>query len=132
MPPVPMSGAELQSIREYLGLTGDRLADVLDVAPRTVRYWEAGQYPIPDGVRDEVAQLVAHTDRAVTRLTRKLLLTDDPARLIVTTYRTDAQLTAAEPVHARLGARWWRHVVARAVLDPDLRAVDAHPRIVTE
>ena len=109
-----MTGGELQTVREYLGLTGDRLAAILDVTPRTLRAWEAGKHPIPDGVREDVEQIEADTAAAVGQVVAALGDMRDPA---IAVYRTDADLAAARPDVAHLGARWWRHVVARAVAE---------------
>lgn len=111
-----MSAGELQAVRERLGLTGDALAGILHVNPRTVRAWEAGRDPIPVRVRDEVAAVVAETDRVVDALIAELRGADDPA---VHVYRTDEQLRAAHPEWGHLTARWWRQVVARAIVVVD-------------
>ncbi len=42
-----MSGADLKRMREKAGLTQQRLADLADVAARTVIRWETGEQPIP-------------------------------------------------------------------------------------
>lgn len=106
-----MTGGELLTVRDWLGLTGDALAAILDVDPRTVRSWEAGRYPIPDGVREDVEALEGHTARAVGDLVDALHEARDPAVIV---YRTNAELWAARPDTRHLTARWWRHVVARA------------------
>jgi transcriptional regulator with XRE-family HTH domain len=113
-----MTGGELQTIREYLGLTGEQLAALLEVTPRTVRAWEAGTVPIPTArregrvpVREAVERLEAYTATAVDDLVAALSDARDPA---VVVYRTDADMHAARPDTAHLPARWWRHVVARA------------------
>lgn len=113
-----MTGGELQTVREYLGLTGDQLAAILEVTPRTVRAWEAGAVPIPTArregripVREAVERLEAYTATAVADLVSALSDAVDPA---VVVYRTDADMHAARPDTAHLPARWWRHVVARA------------------
>lgn len=107
-----MTGGELLTIRDWLGLTGDALARILHVDPRTLRAWEAGKYPIPDGVREEIEQLEEATARAVGEVVDALNEARDPAIAI---YRSDAELHAARPGTEHLSARWWRHVVARAV-----------------
>lgn len=106
-----MTGGELQTVREYLGLTGDALAAMLGVNPRTLRAWEAGRDPIPERVREEVEQIEADTAAAVGELVAALEDMRDPA---VAVYRTDADMHAARPDATHLTARWWRHVAARA------------------
>ena len=109
-----MTGGELLTVRDWLGLTGDALAAILDVDPRTLRAWEAGKYRIPEGVREEIEQLEEITARAVGEIVDALHEARDPA---VVVYRTDAELWAARPDTRHLTARWWRHVVARAATE---------------
>lgn len=109
--PDRMTGGELQTVREYLGLTGDRLAAILHVQPRTLRAWESGKDPIPYRIREEVEAVEATTADAVGQVVAALHDARDPALVV---YRADEDLTAARPDLAHLGARWWRHVVARA------------------
>jgi len=104
-----MDGGELQTVREFLGLTIESLAGMLRVNPRTIRSWEAGRDPIPARIRDEVALIEAMTAQAVTELVDALRR--DP---VVAVYRRDEDMHASRPDTAHLPARWWRHVVARA------------------
>ncbi|WP_044109875.1 DUF1870 family protein [Mycobacterium canetti] len=106
-----MNGGELQMVREYLGLTIESLAGMLQVNPRTVRAWEAGRDLIPERVREEVETLEAMTAAAVGELVDALHDARDPA---VVVYRRDEDMHAARPGTEHLPARWWRHVVARA------------------
>lgn len=106
-----MSNAELQTVREYLGLTIEALAGMLSVRPDTVRRWESGREPIPYRVPDEVEKLEQYTAAAVGELVAALQDQRDPG---VAVYRRDEDMHAARPDTAHLPARWWRHVVARA------------------
>jgi DNA-binding XRE family transcriptional regulator len=106
-----MTGGELQTVREYLGLTTEAMAGILGVRHDTVRRWESGRERVPERVRSEVEQVEADTAGAVGELVAALQDARDPA---VVVYRTDADLHAARPDVAHLTARWWRHVVARA------------------
>ncbi|MEN1977046.1 Aca2/YdiL-like domain-containing protein [Cellulomonas sp. P4] len=107
-----MDPGELQTVREYLGLTLDALAGMLGVRQDTLRRWESGRDPIPHRVREEVEQIEAVTAAAVGEVVAALQNAADPT---VRVYRTDEALHAARPDLAHLPARWWRHVVARAV-----------------
>lgn len=107
-----MTSGELQTVREFLGLTTDALAGILGVRHDTVRQWEAGRTRVPERVREEVEQIEASTAAAVGELVAALHDASDPA---VVVYRTDADLHAARPELEHLTARWWRHVVARAI-----------------
>lgn len=106
-----MDPGELQTVREYLGLTLDALAGMLGVRQDTLRRWESGRDPIPHRVREEIEDIEEYTARAVDEIVAALRDADEPA---VRVYRTDEQLHAARPDMAHLPARWWRHVVYRA------------------
>lgn len=108
-----MTPAELKVVREFLGLSGDWLAHHLGVSPRTVRHWEAGTYPIPDGVRLEVEDLEHRTGEFIGGVVGALLDLPDPG---VVTYRTDADYHAAHP-GVPFPAPWHRAVVARVALE---------------
>jgi len=107
-----MDPGELQMVREALGLTGEHLAAMLSVNPRTLRAWEAGREPIPHRVREEVEVIEEYTDAAVEEVVTALRDARDPG---VRVYRTDEAMHAARPDMTHLPARWWRHVVYRAV-----------------
>jgi len=106
-----MDPGELQTIREALGLTGDHLAAMLSVNPRTLRAWEAGREPIPRRVGGEVEVIEEYTRGAVEEVVAALQDASDVAVLV---YRTDEEMHAARPDMSHLPARWWRHVVYRA------------------
>jgi DNA-binding transcriptional regulator YiaG len=110
-----MTDAEFRCVREWLGVTGDWLADHLGVTGRSVRRWEAGTAPVPDGVRVELEQLEAQTGEAVDRLVATLRDARDPE---VVVYRTDEEIRAADP-GSPWPAEWWRRVAMRAVLEVD-------------
>lgn len=69
-----MSGAELKTIREYLGLPASWLATKAEVRERTVNYWESGKTPVPSDVADIVDDLLEKRKRSVKEA---LLLIDD-------------------------------------------------------
>jgi transcriptional regulator with XRE-family HTH domain len=104
-----MTDAEFKVVREYLGLTGDWLADHLGISSRTVRHWEQGKYPIPDGVRLEMEDLERYTGNFVSAVIDHLTDLPDPGLI---TYRTDAEYHAAHP-EVQFPASWHRAVVAR-------------------
>jgi hypothetical protein len=104
-----MTPAEFKVVREFLGLTGDWLAQHLGVSSRTVRHWEYGKYAIPDGVRLEMEDLEARTGTYVGSLVEQLMDLPDPG---VITYRDDAEYGASHPDH-EFPASWHRAVVAR-------------------
>lgn len=104
-----MTGVELKTVREWLGLPGDWLARHLDVTPRSVRHWEAGRSAIPDGIRLEVEHLEALTAQAVTVGVEALMDAREP---VVMTYYSDEQYREREP-GTTWPAAWHRRVVAR-------------------
>lgn len=106
-----MTGVELLSVREYLGLTREELAALLHVSPSTERFWEIARTPIPFGVREEVEQIEQSTAQAVTALVEAL---KDAPEAAIAVYRTTAEMHAARPDTRHLPARWWRHVAMRA------------------
>ncbi|KUJ65460.1 hypothetical protein ACZ90_48050 [Streptomyces albus subsp. albus] len=119
-----MTPAELKVVREFLGLTGDWLASHLGVSPRTVRHWEQGKYPIPDGVRLEVEDLERRTGEFVSGIIEQLMDLPDPG---VLTYRDDAEYHAAHP-EIPFPASWNRAVVARVAQEvPGLRIAYPDP-----
>lgn len=116
-----MDPGELQMVREALGLTTRHLAAMLGVRDDTVRKWESGHGPIPHRVREEVEQIEHDTAAAVDELVAALRDARDPTARV---YRTDEAMHAARPDMAHLPARWWRHVVYRAVSEvPGVRIV---------
>lgn len=131
-PDTAMTGGELQTIREYLGLTGEQLAALLEVTPRTVRAWEAGDVPIPTArregrtqVREALKRLEDDATAAVDKLAAALSETDTP---VVVVYRTDDDLHDQRPELPRLPARWWRQIVARATSQvPDVKIREYGP-----
>jgi hypothetical protein len=119
-----MTDAEFRVVREYLGLTGDWLAGRLNVSDRTVRHWEQGKYPIPDGVRLAMEQLEAQTGEFIGGCVEKLMDIPDPGVLV---YRNDTEYHAANP-DIDFPASWHRAVVARIALEvPGLRIAYPEP-----
>ncbi|OQO88981.1 transcriptional regulator [Saccharomonospora piscinae] len=104
-----MTPAEFRVAREFLGLSGPWLAAHLGVSDRTQRHWEAGRYPIPDGVRLEIERLQADTAQHVTAHIKHMMDTPAPVML---TYATDEQYHAAHP-DSPYPASWHRAVAAR-------------------
>jgi transcriptional regulator with XRE-family HTH domain len=120
----PLTAAELRIAREYLGLTGDKMAEKLGVNPRTLRSWEQGRDPIPGRIRPEIAELRAATDAAVARLIAGLEDSDDDTLI---TYRNDDEYAAwvrgtswSEGWHG-WAASWHRQVCARAAAQTGAR-----------
>jgi transcriptional regulator with XRE-family HTH domain len=87
-----MSPAELLVIREFLGLSRDALAALLDVPSDSVARWESGYTPVPDGARLAVERIEAATATTVSARINAAMDAPDPA---LVTYRTDEEYRAA-------------------------------------
>ncbi len=124
-----MTDAEFRVVREFLGLSTDWLADYLNVNPRTVRHWEDGTHPIPDGVRLEMEELEASTAAFVSSVIDKLMDVPEPT---VVTYRTDQDYRRALP-DVPFPASWHRAVIGRVAQDvPGLPIVYWTPEVNIE
>lgn len=99
-----MSPAEFRVVREFLGLSGPWLARHLEVTDRTIRHWEAGRYPVPDGVREAVEKIAADADTAVATGIADLRDVVDPVLLVPA---TDQATPGTYP------ATWYRAVAGR-------------------
>lgn len=106
---LPMSGAELRCLREWLGLTTRWLADHLGVAERSVHRWESGVRDVPQGVADEVLRLSEITYDVLNGLVDHLIDMPDPG---VYTYTSDADYRHHHP-EVDWPASWHRALCAR-------------------
>ncbi|MEP7763922.1 helix-turn-helix domain-containing protein [Sanguibacter sp. 25GB23B1] len=110
-----VTGAELRVRREYLGLSGGWLAEHLGVQSRTLRRWEAGMSPIPDGVGEALEELESWTAKVVIATIAAASVAEgvdgEPDRLILT-YPNDEEYHAHVPGETR-PASWHRAVSAR-------------------
>lgn len=107
-----MHSAEFRVHRESLGLPIAWIRDWLEVGERSVWRWEDGKSPIPDGVAQELLQLVEVTRRSVDSLCAELSAMPVSERRVLT-YRTDTDFRAHQP-DTQFPASWHRAVVARA------------------
>ena len=62
--PDPLTGAELQTLREACNLTREELGDLAGVAARTVKHWEHGRAGVPADVAELVQRLDATIQQA--------------------------------------------------------------------
>jgi len=110
-----MTAAELQSTREWLGLSTGWIADKLVLNERRIARMESGQEPsIPQVLITLLDQINEETQDEVARLVaiyrRKAKASDEPIE--VKTFRTDIEYKAAG---GKYPARWHRHLCARVV-----------------
>lgn len=112
-----MTGAELKTLRESLGLSVQWLADRTGVGQRTVSYWETGKNAVPD----DVSQLIGELDRALKRAVseavvqcRRLTETHGkPQDVVLRRYRGDANLWAGRPDMAGLPVAYHAAILTR-------------------
>lgn len=113
-----MTGAELKTLRESLGLTVQWVADQSKVRLRTAQYWEAGRNKVPA----DVAALIARTEaRTRTMVANALAQIDEVTQAQVGTleavdlrrYASDAELWRKHPDCKPLPATWHATMLAR-------------------
>ena len=91
-----MTGPELKTIREGLGLSVPSLAKLANVQERTVRYWESGKNPVPT----DVAALINKIDNEIQKTSDQALLhfidsktsTNNVKNVVLLRYKTDEDL----------------------------------------
>ena len=105
--PDPLTGAELQTLREACGLSRDELGTLAGVAARTVKHWEHGR----SGVPGDVADLVRRLDKIIEATSVEAVDTyaqaiarhagaSAPADVVLIRYRDADHLTHYHPVMA--------------------------------
>lgn len=111
-----MTPAGVRVIRERLGLTSARLAEILGVALRSVQKWERGEgMAIPAARVEQLHELERRTRLAVEQDVRELRIHADAGQRppTVTTYENDEQYQKHDG--GPWSASWHRAVVGRAV-----------------
>lgn len=127
----PMTAGLLQAMRESLGFTGDDLAGVLGVNPRTARSWEGGRDPIPARLGSEIAELIGERNRYVDELAHHLRDEITYGREpVVRVFRTDGSMRLTRPDLGARPARWWRHIAARACEQVDGSTIVSEPTVL--
>ena len=117
-----MTPAKLRVVREWLGLTGEALSQVIGVQDRTIRRWEAGQVRIPDGARLDIERVGADADAEVAALVTQM---SNAADVVALTYRTNAEFWAHRPELAPFPACWHHAIVARVEQEVPHLAIDS-------
>ena len=107
-----MTGAEMKTAREFLGLTTSWLSNEMTMNERRMQRMEADQESIPDALVSKLDEISAETKDEVTRLIavyrRKVKASDETVKLV--TYRTDEKYSAAGGTYP---SRWHRMICAR-------------------
>lgn len=110
-----MTGAEMQTAREFLGLTRGWLASDLQMGERRMMRMEADQERIPDALVARLDEIAAITKDRVTQMIakyRRLAKKYPDEDLFIRTYRTDDDYAAAEG-YIGFPAKWHRMCCAR-------------------
>ncbi|MBE7372919.1 helix-turn-helix domain-containing protein [Dermacoccus barathri] len=126
-----MTAAEFRVSRERLNVSGEWLAQRLDVALRTVRRWEAGTSPVSNGVALEMFGLLDETEAFVAAVVEQLLAEGPDATSggwHLLTFADDATFEAHHP-DSEWCASWHRAAMGRVTLElPSVRLVWAPAR----
>jgi hypothetical protein len=125
-----MSGAELRSTREVLGLSPVWMARYLEMSEREYDHMERGKAPIYRGVAEKVQKLADEATRLVDTLAESYDIAANKGytgdAITMRTYRTDSDYEHAQRALFR-GAvltwsdikpvRWHHHICARVVAE---------------
>lgn len=111
--PVRLSGIEIQSRRELLGLEAKELGELCNTNKVNVFQWEQGTRQAPYRIALILDQLEKQTDRIVESL--KDHYDSNPySTHHLTAYRTTEELKQAEPTLPTWAtAKWWRQLIAQ-------------------
>lgn len=60
-----MTAAEFRTLTESLGLTAEAAARIMSVRPRTIRRWQAGEWPVPEDAAATLQALDARLETVV-------------------------------------------------------------------
>ncbi|MGJ9487133.1 helix-turn-helix domain-containing protein [Actinotignum sp. GS-2025e] len=75
-----MDAPIISAYRHTLGLKIDALADLLGVSVRTMRAWESGRDPIPEGAAQDILRLVRDQARLAQRMVDSGMIITLPRR----------------------------------------------------
>lgn len=97
-----MTGAELRTLRDSLGLSAEQVAVMAGVRGRTVQRWEVDDWPVPSDVAEQLHQIDGLLEKAVRGAEDALLDAQKraqgaPADVVLVRYRTDADLARYRP-----------------------------------
>ena len=101
-----MTPAEFKTVRESLNLSGRDMANILGLkSDRTIRFWESGRSPVPDGAAAVLIGIDTAVKHAVDRaVEREVEAIDEINRVPVSTgkttiyrYRDDGQFARLDP-----------------------------------
>lgn len=110
-----MTGAEMQTTREFLGLTRGWLANDLQMGERRMMRMEADQENIPDALVARLDDVAAHTREVVSKMIaqyRREAKRNPEGNVIIRTYKSD-EAYSAESDWSGYPAKWHRMCCAR-------------------
>lgn len=91
-----MTGAELKTLRESMGLSVHWVARIMGVNDRTVNYWESGRFPQRRDMRDMMLDMEHILDTLVDRHEEEILKMQSKD-VVLLRYRTDEDLYRFQP-----------------------------------
>lgn len=94
-----MSGAELKTLRESIGLPARWIADMTNMDLRTVQYWEVDKNPIPDIVEKMLIELVDAIENKAILMAKYIIENRDPSGLPckLIRYKSETALWLTDP-----------------------------------
>ncbi|WP_370381682.1 transcriptional regulator [Catenulispora sp. GAS73] len=104
-----MSAAELQVIREHLGLPESWFAAYLGVSEGDVVFWQIGHSVIPEDIATQVSMLADEATALVAEIASDLAKEPQP---VLTTYLHDDDYRSIDP-GGTMPASWHRSIAAR-------------------
>jgi hypothetical protein len=112
-----MTGAEMQTAREFLGLTRGWLGNDLQMGERRMMRMEAGQERIPEALVARLDDVGAHTSDVVRDMIatyRRAVKRSPGTDVFIQTYKTD-EAFAVSPDWPGYPAKWHRMCCARVM-----------------
>lgn len=105
----PISGAELRSYTEAMGLSVAWLSKRWGSTESTIKNWMLGAHDVPERIAEDVRSMMDDTDTALDALIDSLT-----PGAVLPTYRTDREYREALGDEAPYNAPWHRTLCARA------------------
>jgi hypothetical protein len=112
-----MTGAEMQTAREFLGLTRGWLGNDLQMGERRMMRMEAGQERIPDALVARLDDVSAHTKDVVSDMIstyRRAVKRNPGEDVFIQTYKTDEAFALSDDWPG-YPAKWHRMCCARVM-----------------
>ena len=105
-PTRPLTGAELQTLREACNLTREELGELAGVAARTIKHWESGRAGVPADVAALAQRLDATIQQAADQGARAVAQTSAAPRRHRARRRGSDPLPQRRPPWRATGPTW--------------------------